>query len=246
MKKALLLLALLLVIPVLCLERRGQEEDRLLVPRGRDHGHVDAVPRRLRPLGEVRGGQQLPGGGRGDRLRHHAAEALHRAGGRKGPRYRHDRLLLDGGIHQGRRPCADPGRGCKGMDVLRVPGDGRHLRLGRRQDVRLLHLGRRRVRAHLEQGRCSRTRGSTRTRRRNTGRTSATASKKTAVADSTGKLTRVGYAMRHTGQPHGIVDKWHWLLVGAGHAAQHGPVRPQGRPGKDRPSRRPGRPADGP
>ena len=42
------------------------------------------------------------------------------------------------------------------------------------------------------------------------------ASKKTAVADSTGKITRVGYAMRHTGQPHGIVDKWHWLLVGAG------------------------------
>jgi multiple sugar transport system substrate-binding protein len=43
-----------------------------------------------------------------------------------------------------------------------------------------------------------------------------TASKKTAVTDSTGKLTRVGYAVRHTGQPHGIVDKWHWLLVGAG------------------------------
>jgi ABC-type glycerol-3-phosphate transport system substrate-binding protein len=42
------------------------------------------------------------------------------------------------------------------------------------------------------------------------------ASKKTAVTDSTGKLTRVGYAMRHLGQPHGIVDKWHWLLVGAG------------------------------
>ncbi len=42
------------------------------------------------------------------------------------------------------------------------------------------------------------------------------ASKKTAVTDSTGKITRVGYAMRHTGQPHGIVDKWHWLLVGAG------------------------------
>jgi ABC-type glycerol-3-phosphate transport system substrate-binding protein len=41
-------------------------------------------------------------------------------------------------------------------------------------------------------------------------------SRKTAVTDSTGKLTRVGYAMRHTGQPHGIVDKWHWLLVGAG------------------------------
>jgi ABC-type glycerol-3-phosphate transport system substrate-binding protein len=41
-------------------------------------------------------------------------------------------------------------------------------------------------------------------------------SKKTAVVDSTGKITRVGYAMRHLGQPHGIVDKWHWLLVGAG------------------------------
>jgi len=41
-------------------------------------------------------------------------------------------------------------------------------------------------------------------------------SKKTAVADSSGKLTRVGYAIRHLGQPHGIVDKWHWLLVGAG------------------------------
>jgi ABC-type glycerol-3-phosphate transport system substrate-binding protein len=42
------------------------------------------------------------------------------------------------------------------------------------------------------------------------------ASKKTAVTDSSGKITRVGYAVRHTGQPHGIVDKWHWLLVGAG------------------------------
>jgi maltose-binding protein MalE len=41
-------------------------------------------------------------------------------------------------------------------------------------------------------------------------------SKKTSLTDSTGKITRVGYAMRHTGQPHGIVDKWHWLLVGAG------------------------------
>ncbi len=72
------------------------------------------------------------------------------------------------------------------------------------------------------------------------------ASKKTAVADSSGKITRVGYAMRHTGQPHGIVDKWHWLLVGAGHAAELRPVRPQGRHGEDQPARHARRPADGP
>ncbi len=40
-------------------------------------------------------------------------------------------------------------------------------------------------------------------------------SKKTAVAEG-GQLTRVGYAIRHLGHPHGIVDKWDWLSVSSG------------------------------
>lgn len=40
-------------------------------------------------------------------------------------------------------------------------------------------------------------------------------SKKLALA-SGGELKRVGYAIRHVGHPHGIVDKWDWLAVSAG------------------------------
>jgi ABC-type glycerol-3-phosphate transport system substrate-binding protein len=41
-------------------------------------------------------------------------------------------------------------------------------------------------------------------------------SKKLAIANPDGTLQRVGYAIRHLGQPHGIVDKWNWLLWGSG------------------------------
>ncbi len=40
--------------------------------------------------------------------------------------------------------------------------------------------------------------------------------KKLARRDSSGNLTRVGFAIRHVGEPHGIVDKWAWALWGAG------------------------------
>jgi multiple sugar transport system substrate-binding protein len=40
--------------------------------------------------------------------------------------------------------------------------------------------------------------------------------KKLARRDSSGNLTRVGFAIRHVGNPHGIVDKWAWALWGAG------------------------------
>jgi multiple sugar transport system substrate-binding protein len=40
-------------------------------------------------------------------------------------------------------------------------------------------------------------------------------SKKLAVTEG-GELKRVGYAIRHVGQPHGIVDKWDWLSVSSG------------------------------
>ena len=40
--------------------------------------------------------------------------------------------------------------------------------------------------------------------------------KKLARRDSSGNLTRVGFAIRHVGNPHGIVDKWSWALWGAG------------------------------
>ena len=41
-------------------------------------------------------------------------------------------------------------------------------------------------------------------------------SKKTAIANSDGTMKRVGYAIRHLGEPAGIVDKWDWLIEGAG------------------------------
>jgi len=40
--------------------------------------------------------------------------------------------------------------------------------------------------------------------------------KKLARRDASGTLTRVGFAIRHVGNPHGIVDKWAWALWGAG------------------------------
>jgi ABC-type glycerol-3-phosphate transport system substrate-binding protein len=40
-------------------------------------------------------------------------------------------------------------------------------------------------------------------------------SKKLSVTEG-GELKRVGYAIRHVGQPHGIVDKWDWLSVSSG------------------------------
>ena len=42
------------------------------------------------------------------------------------------------------------------------------------------------------------------------------ASKKTSITNSDGTLKRVGYAIRHLGEPAGIVDKWSWLIEGAG------------------------------
>ena len=41
-------------------------------------------------------------------------------------------------------------------------------------------------------------------------------SKKTAIANPDGTMKRVGYAIRHLGEPAGIVDKWDWLIEGAG------------------------------
>jgi multiple sugar transport system substrate-binding protein len=40
--------------------------------------------------------------------------------------------------------------------------------------------------------------------------------KKLTKGDAQGNITRVGYAIRHVGQPHGIVDKYFWALTGAG------------------------------
>jgi len=37
-----------------------------------------------------------------------------------------------------------------------------------------------------------------------------------ARRDASGTLTRVGFAIRHVGEPHGIVDKFAWALWGAG------------------------------
>jgi multiple sugar transport system substrate-binding protein len=37
-------------------------------------------------------------------------------------------------------------------------------------------------------------------------------SKKTSILNADGTFKRVGYAIRHLGQPHGIVDKWEWLI----------------------------------
>ncbi len=40
--------------------------------------------------------------------------------------------------------------------------------------------------------------------------------KKLTKRDAQGNITRVGYAIRHVGQPHGIVDKYYWAIYGAG------------------------------
>jgi multiple sugar transport system substrate-binding protein len=42
------------------------------------------------------------------------------------------------------------------------------------------------------------------------------ACRKLAVRDATGTLTRVGFAIRHVGNPHGVVDKFVWALWDAG------------------------------
>ena len=39
---------------------------------------------------------------------------------------------------------------------------------------------------------------------------------KTSKKDAAGNLTRVGYAIRHVGHPHGVVHKFLWALWGAG------------------------------
>jgi len=45
-------------------------------------------------------------------------------------------------------------------------------------------------------------------------------SKKLAKTDASGNLTRVGYAIRHVGHPHGIVHKFSWAIWGAGGSPQ--------------------------
>jgi ABC-type glycerol-3-phosphate transport system substrate-binding protein len=42
--------------------------------------------------------------------------------------------------------------------------------------------------------------------------------KKLVKRDAQGNITRVGYAIRHVGQPHGIVHKHFWAIYGAGAA----------------------------
>ena len=42
--------------------------------------------------------------------------------------------------------------------------------------------------------------------------------KKLTKRDAQGNITRVGYAIRHVGQPHGIVHKHFWAIYGAGAA----------------------------
>ena len=40
--------------------------------------------------------------------------------------------------------------------------------------------------------------------------------KKLTKRDAQGNITRVGYAIRHMGQPHGVVHKHLWAIYGAG------------------------------
>lgn len=40
--------------------------------------------------------------------------------------------------------------------------------------------------------------------------------KKLTKRDAQGNIARVGFAIRHVGQPHGIVDKYFWAIYGAG------------------------------
>ena len=50
--------------------------------------------------------------------------------------------------------------------------------------------------------------------------------KKLTKRDAQGNITRVGYAIRHVGHPHGIVHKHFWALYGAGASLVDDPARP--------------------
>ncbi len=52
--------------------------------------------------------------------------------------------------------------------------------------------------------------------------------KKLTRRDAQGNITRVGYAIRHVGHPHGIVHKHFWALYGAGAALVDDPLRLRG------------------
>jgi len=52
--------------------------------------------------------------------------------------------------------------------------------------------------------------------------------KKLTKRDAQGNITRVGYAIRHVGQPHGIVHKHFWAIYGAGAALVDKPLALRG------------------
>ena len=52
--------------------------------------------------------------------------------------------------------------------------------------------------------------------------------KKLTKRDAQGNITRVGYAIRHVGQPHGIVHKHFWAIYGAGAALIDTPLALRG------------------
>jgi ABC-type glycerol-3-phosphate transport system substrate-binding protein len=52
--------------------------------------------------------------------------------------------------------------------------------------------------------------------------------KKLTKRDAQGNITRVGYAIRHVGHPHGIVHKHWWALYGAGAALADNPMALRG------------------
>jgi len=52
--------------------------------------------------------------------------------------------------------------------------------------------------------------------------------KKLTKRDAQGNITRVGYAIRHVGHPHGVVHKHFWALYGAGAALVDNPLALRG------------------
>jgi ABC-type glycerol-3-phosphate transport system substrate-binding protein len=52
--------------------------------------------------------------------------------------------------------------------------------------------------------------------------------KKLTKRDAQGNITRVGYAIRHVGQPHGVVHKHFWAIYGAGAALIDNPLALRG------------------
>jgi len=52
--------------------------------------------------------------------------------------------------------------------------------------------------------------------------------KKLVKRDAQGNITRVGYAIRHVGQPHGVVHKHFWAIYGAGAALIDTPLALRG------------------